>query len=189
MKIFSSTPISVCSLHSSSTADSCCCWGGSTADAALRRRSLSALPQIFTVCAGENVGPASTHIRQRHGLRLCTPFTFVGHYNVKLVLHIAFSEVLQRSRCLSSRSSKTRLTSSGSRSAFNSEVLGLITCLQCYWSSIQFLTISCRSSSGGGGRARLITSPARGWSSRTRINTIHPSTGETSNVKKFRYFS
>ena len=85
MKIFSSTPISVCSLHSSSTADSCCCWGARTADAALRRRSSSSLPQIFTVCAGENVGPASIHIRQRHGLSKRTPFPCNSHYSVKLL--------------------------------------------------------------------------------------------------------
>ena len=139
MKIFSSTPISVCSLHSSSTADSCCRWGASRADAALRRRSSSALPQIFTVCAGENVGPASIHIRQRHGLSVGTLITCKGRDNVKLVHfleQIAFSEVLQRSRCLSSRSSKTRLTSSGSRSALILKCL--ITCLHFYWSSIQF---------------------------------------------------
>ena len=85
MKLFLSTPSSVCSLHSSSTADSCCWWGASTADAALRRRSSSALPQIFTVCAGENVGLASTHIRQKHGLSVRTPFTFYRHDSVRLV--------------------------------------------------------------------------------------------------------
>ena len=37
---------------------------------------------------------------------------------------------------------------------------------------------SCRSSSGGGERARPTTSPARGSSSRTRTSIIHRSTGE-----------
>ena len=176
-----------------------CCWSAETADPVRRRRS-RAMPRSLTLWL-QNVVPAWTYIRHERASHTA-PCTWVKH---KQKYH-CFTYILSPNCWLMVVYSQNPLIPIWAfeinfriRDWFYDWILLQKSCrgqdafrqgrqeqglLQAVPGSahvlhdMNLINHSCRSSSGGGERARPTTSPARGSSSRTRTSIIHRSTGE-----------